>query len=365
MAAAKQHVEWFSEPRLAPYRQEAGDDPDLAMRLYEWNARLGAACFEVMSHLEVILRNAIDRQLSLYFHESTNGIPWFFLKITGEKPQSALEEAIGTARGNLRRIGPERDNRHQIVAGLTFGFWTGMLGRGYEDLWRAALRHAFPHSRGVRADLAAACNGLRTFRNRLAHPDSLLAADVLFQLRQAVQVAGWIDPDAANWLNSIEQVTAVYADRPVTKFDTVVVPARDAWRLYQAHGLYICQAGRTFRPVERIAFYADQSIKAEVPQITDRQDNVEWTHAEAARLSGSANSAERQLGAAMADSLGKVWPEGRYQLFKLTHDVGDSRHRRLAGDVPHLPRGKGSAFTQRQRYVSLHGLETAKDTSTL
>ena len=68
---------WFSSARLQPYLDEADGDETIGMELYKWNAELSGACFEVLGHLEVFLRNAIDTQLSSYFNETTAGIPWF------------------------------------------------------------------------------------------------------------------------------------------------------------------------------------------------------------------------------------------------------------------------------------------------
>jgi hypothetical protein len=44
---------------------------------------------------------------------------------------------------------------------------------------------------------------------------------------------------------------------------------------------------------------------------------------------------------------------------------GDPSHRQLPAALPHATAGRGSAFTQSQRYVSLHALETATSTSDL
>lgn len=49
--------------------------------------------------------------------------------------------------------------------------------------------------------------------------------------------------------------------RPITVYDTVVVPAKHAWSLYEFCNAYVCQSGRAFQPIERIAFYVDREIK--------------------------------------------------------------------------------------------------------
>lgn len=156
---------------------------------------------------------------------------------------------------------------------------------------------------------------------------------------------------------------AVYAHRPVTVDDTVVVPAKHAWSLYESCHAYVCQSGRAFRPIERIAFYVDREVKREIPAVLHRRDNVEWTSEEAGRLRASADRFDWKI-ANVIDTSGPVWADGRYQVFLLTGD-GHPSHRRLSADLPHTGTGRGSAFVQRQRYVSLHSLETAVTTEDL
>ena len=230
---------------MRPYLREADEDHKIGLELYQWNAELSAACFEIMSHLEVIVRNAIDDRLHTYMNESTCGIPWFLMPISQGEAQMKISESIVSTRERLRA--QHKEIRPQIITNLSFGFWTSLLGTQHEQLWREALHLSFPLSSGRRKDVAAALNNLRIFRNRLAHPDSLLAVDVPFQLRKMLLVAGWIDAEASDWLQSIERVSETYSKRPVKKFDTVIVPGSQAWELYRKENVYACQPGRSFR----------------------------------------------------------------------------------------------------------------------
>lgn len=56
-------AEWISASRLPPFLKAANEDLDAALDLYHWHARVGAACFLTMHHLEVLVRNAIDGEL--------------------------------------------------------------------------------------------------------------------------------------------------------------------------------------------------------------------------------------------------------------------------------------------------------------
>ncbi|MFK3669035.1 hypothetical protein ACI2IX_02600 [Leifsonia aquatica] len=349
----------LSPQRLAPYIDRSQGDAVRALTLYQWSARMSGAAFETVAHLEVILRNSIDNALREFTAEDECGIPWFLRR---PPMNDETESSISAVRDRLVPLA--RDTRHQIVAGLSFGFWSGMLGRRYEDLWRSAIRHAFPGSTGSRKQVATAVEAIRKFRNRLAHHDSMLNVDIPFEMRRIHQVADYISPDAGLWLRAMDRSGEVYRSRPASPIDTVVVPSREAWPFYEEHFAYVCQAGRWFQPVDRIAFYADREIKPEIPRIIDRRDNVTWTEHEAGRLATSTDRNDRKLSTVIRASRDAGWTDGTYQVFLLTR-AGDPQHRSLSGSVPHTTLGRGSAFVQRQRYVSLHGLETAQTTADL
>ncbi|MGY6655997.1 hypothetical protein ACXIZN_27920 [Amycolatopsis sp. TRM77291] len=155
----------------------------------------------------------------------------------------------------------------------------------------------------------------------------------------------------------------VYAQRPVTVDDTVVVSAKHVWPLYETCSAYVCQSARAFRPIERVAFYADREVKLDVPAVLHRRDNVEWSPEEAARLGASEDRFDRKI-AKVIETSDDTWTDGRYQVFLLTAP-GHPGHRQLRQALPHLGAGRGSAFVQRQRYVSLHSLENAVTTADL
>ncbi len=350
----------LSTPRMTPYLDSVAGDETGALALYEWGARMSSSAFVVVGHLEILLRNTLDRCLREHFREAHCGIPWFLMPNVGG---IHVSQAVDVVRERLRPQGKE--TRDQVIAGLSFGFWSGLLGPKYEELWRNCLHRVFPHGSGRRSQISSALERVRAFRNRLAHHDSMIKVDIPFELRHVVQLAGYLSTDASQWLmRSQNEAMAVYGQRPHVPVDTVVVPAKAAWPLYENCRAYVCQAGRAFRVFDRVAFYTDREIKPDVPGVLHRRDNVEWTHEEAARLARSDDRYDRKIAKVIATTRSAGWPSGRYQVFLLTQP-GDSRHRRLPAAIVHKAAGKGSAFVQRQRYVSLHALETASTTSDL
>ncbi|WP_218775695.1 hypothetical protein [Rhodococcus sp. 1163] len=261
-------VALLTAERLDPYLKESNGDTDLALELYAWNTAISAACMEVVAYVEVMLRNAIDRELHKYAEEDRRKIPWFMTPYVTGTSYDAITTSVEATRLRLRNISHGRDSRGQIIAGLSFGFWTQLFGPKHEDLWRAALSAALPGTAaGRRKNVMTLLERLRPFRNRLAHHDSLLAQDVLFQLEEMLTLTEWISPSARAWLVQRERVTNLYRDRPVTPLDTLVVPATSAWALYENSSIYICPPGRNFRPIDYIAFYADKEIKPAISKV--------------------------------------------------------------------------------------------------
>lgn len=143
---------------MAPYLKSADGDKVKALELYEWSARTSSAAFEVVGHLEVLLRNALDRCLREHYRENDREIPWFLLPVPGG------DHVVGAVTAVRERLRPQRqETRHQIVAGLSFGFWAGLLGPKYEELWRDCLHRAFPCSSGKRKQVASAVERVRKF----------------------------------------------------------------------------------------------------------------------------------------------------------------------------------------------------------
>ena len=70
----------------------------------------------------------------------------------------------------------------------------------------------------------------------------------------------------------------------MSEADTLVVAAGAAWDYYGRHAAYVCQAGRSFRDTQRLAFYRRKRIESSVPTILDRRDRVPFTPYEASRL---------------------------------------------------------------------------------
>lgn len=63
----------FAPARFDKYVAAAGRDPVLALHLYEWNIRASASLHGAIGQFEVLLRNALDVQLSKYHRTVLGG----------------------------------------------------------------------------------------------------------------------------------------------------------------------------------------------------------------------------------------------------------------------------------------------------
>ncbi|XVU26996.1 hypothetical protein ACQPZJ_08135 [Actinoplanes sp. CA-054009] len=147
----------------------------------------------------------------------------------------------------------------------------------------------------------------------------------------------------------------------VPRRDTVVVAADDAWPLYQKIHAYVCPPGRSFQPVEYLAFYADRAIQPEIARIRNRVDNIDWTAAESRRRRATGDARDQRIADIIDQSIADGWDGGRYQVLLLSAP-GDPDHHTRTTKIPHA-RGRG--FTQGQRYAVRQRLISADNTGDL
>lgn len=219
----------LSSGRLGPYLNAAGD-LERALLLYDWNARLAGAFWEVIEGLEVIVRNAMHDALTSAF-----GSRWFddshrFDSRTDRRVRSTIERV-------QERIGPKPIPAGLFVSESSFGLWMGLLEKGGKTsgggdalhqgtLWQPALVNAFPHGPRHQGKTLTALQWPYQLRNRIAHHENLIRPKWVARRGSRVEMtpdqvhqmcliaAGWIEPDAAPWLDRRSRVLEVLAQRP-------------------------------------------------------------------------------------------------------------------------------------------------------
>lgn len=205
--------ERLSVERVGAYRAVVGGDLGRAIALYEWNTAVAGAFFEVLGHFEVVIRNALHEQLTIWHTAAGRSEFWY------DDPAGVLDEhrheEIGTARERQGRAGkPETPGR--VVAELNLGFWRFLLDKRYQPiLWAQALRHAFP--RLVPADRRLVYGPvvrLNELRNRIAHHEPIHGFDLARHHEELLDVVDWIDHEVAGWVSGLSRVVPLISARP-------------------------------------------------------------------------------------------------------------------------------------------------------
>ncbi len=232
----------LSPERMAPFRKATGSQA-AALELYIWNLRLSAAFSETIAIAEVVLRNAMHRELT-----ATYGQTWYCRsELFDDRTLDGFAAAwrqLNNQSGNkkpkpLKDIPPGK-----FVAEVTFGTWLSLLDAGswrgaepfrekvnYENtLWRKALHRAFPNSDRNRKTVYRTARIVRAVRNRVAHHEPLINGvslpgeyDASGQPRRLkcdevhnaiLELVRYIDLDVHAWLCAASRVPEVLTQRP-------------------------------------------------------------------------------------------------------------------------------------------------------
>jgi hypothetical protein len=201
----------ISPDRFNTYVTASGHNQERALKLYIWNARLGEAFHMPIQAAEVALRNSINLALSNVYTSN-----WWDCKNLFDLLD---EERIGDLTTVLRRIRNRGLELYtgQVVAGLSFGFWVGILdGRYNPPIWGGQLRKAFPSfpKERSRKSLYTTVRDIATLRNRISHHEPLIGRDSLADFSNLMALLGWICPQKAVWIKPHCRVPQIVRERP-------------------------------------------------------------------------------------------------------------------------------------------------------
>ena len=214
----------LSTERLAQYAVGVSSEAETYGR-YLWNLALCESLYPSLQGLEVALRNALHEAASARY-----GTPWWFdggrspVSVRGYQNHRGRGGVwvhtgdawkVESAKAQLRQAGkPVQPGR--IIAELTFGFWTALFNRHYvnEGLWPALLAPVFPalttgRTIGV---VRPRLEEVRRLRNRVFHHEPVWQdADLQAKHGRILEALGWICPDTARLVRSVDRFDQVYA----------------------------------------------------------------------------------------------------------------------------------------------------------
>lgn len=212
--------EKISPQRLASFLENAGGNRDLAIKLYEWNNEFSSALWQLISLLEVALRNSIDkkmcdRQIALGRSEH-----WIFDDrfelgrsredaIKHQQPYKDIDRAIRQVQKNGKKLTPS-----QIISETPFGFWNQLIGKKNQFLW-PDLAGAFPYapSRDQKY-ISTLFSDIRDIRNRISHHHKLHSPTIQNGEFMVLELAKSLHPEFADWLSEQSRVGHVFSKKP-------------------------------------------------------------------------------------------------------------------------------------------------------
>lgn len=214
-----------SAERFGKYVRASNFDDELAMKLYLWNAQVGEAFHIPIQAAEVALRNKINAALVAQF-----GADWWderaFLEIA--QPFQVSDIQVATNR-ILNRQNPLCTG--QIVASLSFGFWSGMMDGEYNiPIWSRHLRGSFPHlpARRERKHVAARAKKINKLRNRISHHEPIFQMNISQEHADILEFIGWICPQKLEWIRPSCRMPSVLRMKPKKSGSKVNVAKREA-----------------------------------------------------------------------------------------------------------------------------------------
>jgi hypothetical protein len=203
----------ISSSRFAPYLRATAHDEIRALRLYLWNAQVGEAFHTPIQAVEVGLRNCIDNALKQEFTPNWWECPNLSQLFDKDEERKADLTTV------LRRIRNRKLElcTDQVVAGLSFGFWLGLLhGRYNSPIWSRCLRTSFPHlpTGRSRKSLFDEAGRVVTLRNRIWHHEPLIDRDISQEFARVMRLLEWICPTKAAWIRPYCRVMQIVRQKP-------------------------------------------------------------------------------------------------------------------------------------------------------
>jgi hypothetical protein len=215
----------ISPARLAPYVAARNGSRNQARRLYVWNMEISSAFWGAISSVEVAMRNAIQQQFAQHFGRAD----WWHDPAVSSIAQEAIDTETKLNQVYQRQTAAYRAQRgpmgpDDVVAALSFGFWSTMVASPKQALeqnkyWHMFAHNAFPNwahqpnNARSRQAFMRRLENLRKFRNRVAHHEPIHARNLAEDNEKVIEMARYVDADLAHLINGHSRVPAILARR--------------------------------------------------------------------------------------------------------------------------------------------------------
>jgi hypothetical protein len=188
--------------RLERYLAMAGGDLEKTLHLYNRNALLSEAFYIPRQGVEIVIRNALHKQLFKQYGEK-----WFEAlddqNILDPKNDAATPITLLKIREAREYLKAKKkdETSSRMAAELSFGFWVGLCASRYQaTLWNPLLFKPFKGNRLMRAAVYDRLDNIRALRNRIAHHEPILHRDLPADFEKIIETIRWICGASAKWI---------------------------------------------------------------------------------------------------------------------------------------------------------------------
>ncbi len=213
---------FVGDARVQRILADAGGDIVRAHELFEWNVRASGAAMEAIHVFELVLRNAIDRELRLWNDGMAGTSDWLL------RPHPYLLRAMNQSELSkdamrARRIAADHGrpvSHDDVLAQMSLGVWRYLLpsksNKSKQKLWTVAIKNAFPAWPGdwSAGSIVARVANVHGLRNRVAHLEPLHRYDLRKVRRDMRSVCHAIGPDAARFFVQTERLLPAIEANP-------------------------------------------------------------------------------------------------------------------------------------------------------
>lgn len=196
----------LSRDRLSKYHDLAAGNKEQAYKLYAVNTAVSESLYTPLQMLEVALRNAFHRVLTDRY-----GNFWVYEPgvITDTFQRQKIKETTQDLIAQKKKLTPSG-----IVAGLTFGFWTSLLNRKYENtLWRQCIFSVFRGTFSTCREVNGVLVPIRILRNRIAHHEPIIHWNLPKHYENILRITDCLSSDAARWTKAHSRFPELFESR--------------------------------------------------------------------------------------------------------------------------------------------------------
>lgn len=219
---------YLSASRLSSYVAVCGHTNGKILKLYEANLRLSKAFYPLLSLYEVILRNAINNELTTHFADpdwlinqqsgfmSHHSLSYRDARTGRMKHNHFLKNSVAKSIQNAGGVATQG----KIIADLNFGFWTALFDRTHYAILAGRPIQIFTNlPPGANRNLIQThLKTIREFRNRVYHNEPIIfskdaVGNTIFDLTPAREVYTdirdfftWMNLNFVEWTKPIDTI---------------------------------------------------------------------------------------------------------------------------------------------------------------